>query len=97
MIYRFGSSQNKLFEYLASGKPILSTVKIAYSILKKYNCGIEAEQPTAEGVAQGILKLYQMTPQQRLQIQENCQRAAEEYDFKQLTQKLMDVIEGGSR
>ncbi len=97
VIYRFGSSQNKLFEYLASGKPILSTVKIAYSILKKYNCGIEAEQPTAEGVAQGILKLYQMTPQQRLQIQENCQRAAEEYDFKQLTQKLMDVIEGGSR
>lgn len=97
VIYRFGSSQNKLFEYLASGKPILSTVKIAYSILKEYNCGIEAEQPTAEGVAQGILKLYQMTPQQRLQIQENCQRAAEEYDFKQLTQKLMDVIEGGSR
>ena len=97
VIYRFGSSQNKLFEYLASGKPILSTVKIAYSILKKYNCGIEAEQPTAEGVAQGILKLYQMTPQQRLQIQENCQRAAEEYDFKQLTQKLMDLIEGGSR
>ena len=97
VIYRFGSSQNKLFEYLASGKPILSTVKIAYSILEKYNCGIEAEDPTAEGVSQGILKLYHMTPQQRLQIQENCQKAAEEYDFKQLTRKLMDVIEGGSR
>ena len=97
VIYRFGSSQNKLFEYLASGKPILSTVKIAYSILEKYNCGIEAEDPTAEGVSQGILKLYHMTPQQRLQIQENCQKAAEEYDFKQLTRKLMDVIEGGRR
>ena len=93
VIYRFGSSQNKLFEYLASGKPILSTVKIAYSILEKYNCGIEAEEPTADGVARGILKLYRMTPQQRMQIQENC-RAAAEYDFKRLTQKLMDVIEG---
>ena len=94
VIYRFGSSQNKLFEYLASGKPILSTVKIAYSILEKYNCGIEAEEPTADGVARGILKLYRMTPQQRMQIQENCQVAAAEYDFKRLTQKLMDVIEG---
>ncbi|MFR1759450.1 MAG: glycosyltransferase family 4 protein, partial [Christensenellaceae bacterium] len=94
VIYRFGSSQNKLFEYLASGKPILSTVKIAYSILEKYNCGIEAEEPTADGVARGILKLYRMTPQQRMQIQENCRVAAAEYDFKRLTQKLMDVIEG---
>ena len=86
VIYRFGSSQNKLFEYLASGKPILSTVKIAYSILEKYNCGIEAEEPTADGVARGILKLYRMTPQQRMQIQENCRVAAAEYDFKRLTQ-----------
>ena len=29
-----GNSSNKLFEYMASGKPIISTVKMGYSIIE---------------------------------------------------------------
>ncbi len=36
-----GNSSNKLFEYMASGKPMISTVKMGYSIIEKYKCGIE--------------------------------------------------------
>ncbi len=92
-VYRFGSSQNKLFEYLASGKPILSTVKIAYSIVKANDCGIEAEDATPQAIAEAILQIKSMTPEQRKAIEENCRKTAEEYDFKVLTEKLMSVIE----
>ena len=38
---RYGMSQNKLFDYLASGKPILSNLPSNYSIINKYDCGVE--------------------------------------------------------
>jgi len=39
-----GNSSNKLFEYMASGKPIISTVKMGYSMINKYKCGFELEK-----------------------------------------------------
>ena len=43
-----GNSSNKLFEYMASAKPIVSTVKMGYSIIEKYNCGLELENSTPQ-------------------------------------------------
>ncbi|EKC51524.1 glycosyltransferase, partial [human gut metagenome] len=39
-IDRFGTSQNKLFEYLASGRPVIANVHMGYDIIEKYQCGI---------------------------------------------------------
>lgn len=36
-----GNSSNKLFEYMASGKPIISTVRMGYSLIRRYGCGAE--------------------------------------------------------
>src|SRR5699024_3526532 len=36
--WKRGNSSNKLFEYLASGQPVLSTVKMGYSFIEKYDC-----------------------------------------------------------
>ena len=49
-----GNSSNKLFEYMASGKPIISTVKMGYCILEKYQCGLSLEECTPEALAEEI-------------------------------------------
>lgn len=93
-VYKYGSSQNKLFEYMASGKPILSNIAIAYSVVERYQCGISRDITSAQEYADAILELYQMTDEQYTQICENGKLGAREYDFRNLTKKLMRVIEG---
>ena len=52
-----GNSSNKLFEYMASGRPVISTVKMGYCIIDKYKCGISIENSTPEDLAKAILKI----------------------------------------
>lgn len=93
-VFRFGSSQNKLFEYLASGKPVLSNVKIAYSIIDRGHCGASLERPDPDAYAEAILRLSALPPEEYQALCRNARRIAEEYDYKNLTRKLLDVIEG---
>lgn len=92
-IFKYGSSQNKLFDYMASGQPILSNVSIAHSLIRKYSCGQDDTLPDAEAYANAVLAFYRMDEEQRRLMGANARRAAEDYDFKCLTDKLMAVIE----
>jgi glycosyltransferase involved in cell wall biosynthesis len=88
-----GNSSNKLFEYMASGKPVISTVKMGYSILEKYNCGIELENASAQELAAAILKVKNMPEDAYKKIGDNAKKGAEDFDFKVLTRKLIGVID----
>lgn len=89
-----GNSSNKLFEYMASGKPIISTVKMGYSIIERYQCGIELEKGTPQELADTILKFKNMNKNEYNMIGQNAKKSAENFDFKELTKKLIDIIEG---
>lgn len=93
VIYRFGSSQNKLFEYLASGKPVLCNVKIGYSIVDSAGCGLSLEKPGTGAYADAVRKLSHLPTGEYQEMCRNARRAAEEFDFRNLTAKLMEVIE----
>lgn len=88
-----GNSSNKLFEYLASEKPVISTAKMGYSIINKYNCGIELENNTPEELAKAIIHFKQMSEKEYLQFSSNARKAAKEFDFQTLTQSLIKIIE----
>lgn len=92
-VFKYGSSQNKLFDYMASGQPILSNVSIAYSLIQKYHCGQDDTLPDAETYSKAVLAFYHMDEEQRRLMGANARRAAEDYDFKRLTDKLIAVIE----
>lgn len=87
-----GNSSNKLFEYLASGTPVLSTVKMGYSILDKYNCGTEIFDAKPEQIAREILFFKNMSKKDYEKMSKNALNAAEEFDYKILTNKLITVI-----
>lgn len=88
-----GNSSNKLFEYMASGKPIISTVKMGYSIIKKYDCGIELEECTPQALADAILKLYQLPQSERDTLGLNAKNGVNDFDCNKLTNKLINVID----
>lgn len=89
-----GNSSNKLFEYMASGKPVISTVKMGYSIINKYSCGVELEECTPQCLAEAITRFHDMPEQEYRQLGVNAYEGAKDFDFDVLTKKLLGVIEG---
>jgi len=88
-----GNSSNKLFEYMASGKPIISTVQMGYCPLEKYKCGVSLEKDTPEDLAKAIMGLNVMPPKMYNDFSENAKNGAEDFDYKVLTKKLIDLTE----
>lgn len=88
-----GNSSNKLFEYMASAKPIISTVKMGFCPLEKYECGISLENNSPTNLAAAILKLKNMPKKDYENMGLNAKNAAKEFDFEILTDKLISVIE----
>lgn len=88
---KYGQSQNKLFEYLAAGRPIVQTYKNGYSICERYECGIHAETQTAEQIANTIIQASRDGVSEKMG--ENARQAAYDYDFNVLTEKLIHIIE----
>lgn len=88
-----GNSSNKLFEYMASGKPIISTVKMGYSIINRYKCGVELNEDTPECLADEIIRFYEMDRIQYEIYSKNAKLGAKEFDFTNLTKRLLSVID----
>ncbi len=88
-----GNSSNKLFEYMASGKPIISTVKMGYCILDKYKCGLSLENIEPEELVKTILQIKNMPQKHYKDMGQNARNGAKDFDFNVLTIKLIDVIE----
>lgn len=89
---KYGQSQNKFFEYLAAGKCIVQTYQTGYSILDRYNCGISAPVQNAKEIAKVVIKACSNEEMNKLMGQ-NARQAAYDFDFKVLTDKLIEVIE----
>lgn len=88
-----GNSSNKLFEYMASGKPIISTVKMGYCPLDKYKCGLSLEKDTPEELARAIINIYKMPKEKYDEMSKNAKDGAKDFDYKILTEKLLEVVE----
>lgn len=87
-----GNSSNKLFEYMASGKPVISTVKMGYCIIDKYKCGISIENSTPEDLVKAILKIKNIDKEEYKDLSQNAIKGSKEFDFKVLTGKLISII-----
>lgn len=91
-IDRFGTSQNKLFEYLASGKPILSNAKMGYDIIKKYGCGISRAFQNADEYAECVLEIKRKSKSEYEELCLSAEKAAKDFDFKNLSKDLEKVL-----
>jgi glycosyltransferase involved in cell wall biosynthesis len=90
---RFGSSSGKLFQYLASGKPICSNQVIKFDPILDHQLGVAATFKTAAEYAEAILSLVQMDAKDYAAMGERARKVASMYDYKVLTERLVSVLE----
>jgi glycosyltransferase involved in cell wall biosynthesis len=92
-LIRYGDSSNKSFEYFAAGRPVLFTTRPGYSVVERFQCGFTANDQKPESIAKAINECLYLSVDERAALCRNARSAAEEYDFKKLTEKLIEIIE----
>lgn len=91
-IYKYGTSANKIFDYMYSGKPILNSFSGKGDHIQKANCGFSVEAKNTKEIIKGIKKLYNMSPHERSQLGENGKKyVIEHFSYKNLARKY-DLI-----
>lgn len=91
-ILKYGGSQSKSFQYMASGKPICSNIKMGYCPITKYNLGIAENFKSDNEYANAILSFAEMDIVEYKKICKNARNAAENYDYKILTDNFEKLI-----
>lgn len=91
-LFRFGISFNKLFDYFAAGKPVLSDFPCPYNPSVRLEAGTQVEDPTAANIAEEVERFAAMSPEETARYADNARKGAEEYSFRNLTMKLLDIL-----
>ena len=87
---QYGGSPNKLYDYLAAGKPIIFASNFVKHILDEIGCGLYAEPGNIQDLAASIIEMYEMPEEKR----EKLGRIAKNYvAAKHSIPKLADQFE----
>jgi len=78
-LYKYGFSYNKLFDYMASAKPILLAGNPINNLIDISKCGITVPPENPEKMAEAIIKLYNMPPQERKKMGQRGREYVEKY------------------
>jgi len=91
-IYEFGVSPNKIFDYMYSGKPILHATNSTKDIVTIANCGISVEAENQDAIANGIIRLYEMAPEQRFELGQNGKEyVVLNHNYQNLAEQLLAI------
>lgn len=88
-----GNSSNKLFEYMASGKPVISNVKMGYSYIEKFKMGYELNSNTPEELSKAIIDMKNLDKKDYLELCGNAKRAAKNFDYVNIGKNTNEIIE----
>lgn len=89
---KYGGSQSKLFQYLASGKPVCSNLKMMYCLINKYNLGIAREFKSSEEYADAILSLVSLDAQSYAEMGKRAEDVSRQFDYKYLTNRMIELL-----
>lgn len=93
-LVQYGTSNNKLFEYFAAGKPVFSTVKSAHSLITLHHCGVETADQEPDTLIRALREAMTWSPEERAEMGKNARRVVEDYDYAALTKKLEKILLG---
>ena len=89
----YGVSSGKLFQYLASGKPICANIKMNYCIIEKNRLGIAKDFKTPEEYAEAILSIASLDQASYKAMCNRVNEMAKTFDYTVLSEKLIKIME----
>lgn len=92
-LMKYGGSQSKLFDYLASSRPLICNANWGYSLIERYNCGVIAKNQTATALADVIEQLYKMSDIELDEMGKRGRKAADMCRSEILARRLCDVFD----
>lgn len=84
----YGGSMNKMFMAMASGKPILCNAGMGYSLIRKYDIGIDQYFATSQEYAEAIASFANMGQDEYQALCERCKRAASDFNTFNLVEQF---------
>ena len=97
-LYRFGVSPNKLYDYMAAGRPVLFAADAANQPVSEGDCGrtVAPEDPAA--LAAAIRSLAACSQAERERLGANARAYVEQHhDYTRLADGLADILLGDER
>ncbi len=92
---KWGVSSGKMFQYLAAGKPIVCNIDIAFdNIINDNHLGVSRNLETPEQFAEAIREVAEQPQESYDAMCERVREVARRFDYKVLSQRELEVIEG---
>lgn len=93
-LYRFGVSMNKLFDYLAAGRPIVLASAAANNPVAEAGAGVTVPPENPEQLAEGIRAVARMSYEERVEMGERGRLyLAHQHDYKVLARRLAELLD----
>lgn len=92
-VLQYGMSPNKMYDYLASAKPIVTSIEAKNNPVEEANAGIAVEPENPEALAEAIVKIYDLPEEKRIELGKNGRQYVEQfYNIKNLATNLESLL-----
>lgn len=89
---KYGISSSKMFQYMASGRPIVCNINIPQCPITSNQIGIAHEMGNEWDYANAIRSILKLSPSEYFDMCERAKEVAKTYDYEYLTNKMIEVI-----
>lgn len=92
-LYDYGLSPNKLFDYMATGKPVIFSSNSIYNPVMEAKSGMTIKPDDSQALSEGIIELYNTPEEDRKIMGERGRKYVEKYhNIEKLANKFLEVI-----
>lgn len=93
-LYQWGASPQKLFDYMAAGRPILLGSSSSWNPVGEAGCGVTFSPEDPPAVARAAKKLASLSPKERSSMGERARRYVQEHhDLSVLARRLEALLQ----
>ncbi len=92
-LHQYGTSANKMIDYMLAGKPIVKSVDEPRSEVERIGCGLQVEAENVAQVCEAIGKMADMSSAERVAMGSRGRKyALDNLEYHTLSQKFLDCV-----